>query len=63
MAGQSSAKKKDATVSAKAAKSAALAVSKQTAATKLGKSPSAWEKGGKEWTRLLGHFGAVGHKR
>jgi hypothetical protein len=26
--------------------------------TRTDKTPAAWQKGGKEWSRVLGHFGA-----
>jgi hypothetical protein len=48
--------KKKASVSKKKAYSAAK-TAKRAYAKKAAKRPASWEKGGKEWSRVLGHFG------
>lgn len=48
--------KKRATLSRKKAHSAAKAA-KRAYAKKATKRPAGWKKGGKEWSRVLGHFG------
>ena len=37
----------------------AAKAAKEAFAAKAGKWPAAWKRGGREWERLLGHFGAA----
>ena len=60
MAREDSVKKKGATISLKKAKSAAAAASQLA---QPGKTATTWKKGGKEWSRVLGHFGPPSRKR
>jgi hypothetical protein len=60
MAHGNSAKKKGDTISLKKAKSAAAAAAQLA---QPGKTATAWQKGGKEWSRVLGHFGPPARKR
>jgi len=36
---------------------AAVKAAKKAYADKVGSRPRAWKKGGREWSRVLGHFG------
>lgn len=41
----------------KASATKAAAMAKVVYEQKAGKTPRSWEPGGREWTRVLGHFG------
>ena len=47
---------KNSTLSGKRARMAAKAA-KKAYASKSGSRPTGWKKGGREWSRVLGHFG------
>jgi hypothetical protein len=53
---KASSSKKKASISKKKAYSAAK-TAKRAYAKKAAKRPASWKKGGKEWSRVLGHFG------
>jgi hypothetical protein len=43
-------------ITQKKARTAARAA-KKVFGSKISKRPAAWKRGGREWTRVLGHFG------
>jgi hypothetical protein len=45
-------------ITQKKARTAARAA-KKVFALKVAKRPAAWKRGGREWTRVLGHFGTA----